>query len=361
MSQALLDLIAQWDGESVVVRHDRPTGTWIFIALHSSVLGRPTGGTRMKVYPELADALRDAQRLGEGMTHKWAGTGFHRGGGKAVLALPGPLDDAAREGLLERYGALLHALSGAFATGPDLGTGTKEMAVIARKTRYVHGLADNGSVIDPGPFTARGVYGGLRAALGQVFDGERDVRGRTILVEGLGGVGAPLARRLAEDGARLMLADLDAERANAFAAELDARIVPPEEVPETECDVYAPCAVGATLNARTIPLLKCRIVAGSANNQLDEAQDAERLRERDILYVPDYIINSGGAIAFFLLDEEHLELGDVLERVATLEERVAELLAEAEREGISPLVASRRQVDRLLQDMAKVADSGISE
>jgi len=166
MSQDVLSLIKDWDGNAVVTRHDRETGAWIFIALHDSTLGRPTGGTRLKVYPELADALRDAQRLARGMTYKWATLGMELGGGKAVIAPPAPLEDGAREGLLLRYGDLVESLAGAFATGADLGTGPEAMAVIARRSRYVLGIDYSDlSSTDPGPFTALGVFCGIQAAL----------------------------------------------------------------------------------------------------------------------------------------------------------------------------------------------------
>lgn len=345
----LLDLIAAWDGQGVVVRHDPPTGSWIFIALHDATLGRPTGGTRMKVYPTLADGLRDAQRLAEGMTYKWAGVGLPFGGGKAVLAIPRPLDRDEREGLWRRYADFLESLRGAFATGADLGTGPEAMALIARRTRWVMGAEQNAAEVDPGPFTARGVFYGLRAAVAQVF-GSSDLTGRSVLVEGLGGVGLPLARQLADAGARLLLADLDAAKAETLAAELGAEAVPLEKVVGTAVDVYAPCAIGATLNAEAIPRLACRLVAGSANNQLAEEADAERLEQRGILYVPDYVINAGGAVAIAMLQDGESDHQVIFRRVEGLGDTVAAILAEAAEEGITPLAAARRRVDRLLAE-----------
>ena len=348
----LFGKIAAWDGQAVVVRYDDPTGTWIFIALHDATLGRPTGGTRMKVYPRLADALEDAQRLAEGMTYKWAGVDLPYGGGKAVLAIPRPLADDERDGLFHRYGDLLESLDGAFATGADLGTGPEAMATIAQRTGWVVGTGSDGSSEDPGPYTARGVFEGLKAALGQVF-GSSDLEGRSVVVEGLGGVGEPLARQLASEGAELFLADLDEDKAKALAAELSggggsARAIPLAGVIEQACDVYAPCAIGATLNGETIPRLGARIVAGSANNQLAEPGDAERLHQRGILYVPDYVINAGGAVALTRMQDGEIDRQVLFQRVAGLGATVAGLLAEAEKEDVSPLVAARRKVERLL-------------
>lgn len=347
MNARFFSLIQQWDGNGVVVRHDQPTGTWIFIALHNDTLGPAIGGSRMKVYPELADAVLDAMRLAEGMTYKWAGIGIPRGGAKAVLAIPRPLDENEREGLLLRYGALIETLQGSFSTGADLGTSPRDMAVLARQTRHVAGVDFNdGSTTDPGPFTAHGVFNGLLAAVEHVFDG-RGLADRTVLVEGLGGVGLPLARDLSKAGARLLLADLDEAKANNIADDLGGKVAPLADVPQTPCDVYAPCAIGATLNAETIPRLACRIIAGSANNQLRDAEDADRIHERGIVYVPDYILNAGGAMALIgLLDEPDHEV--IFGRVAGIGETVLSLLREASSNGESPVAAARRRVERVL-------------
>jgi leucine dehydrogenase len=347
MNDRFFSLLQAWNGKGVVVRHDRLTGTWILIALHDDTLGPSAGGTRMKVYPDLSDALLDVLRLAEGMTHKFAAVGLARGGGKAVLAIPRPLEPGEKEGLLERYGELVESLRGSFFTGPDLGAGPDAMNVIARKTRNIFGIDPvGGASLDPGPFTARGVHAGLRAALEHVF-GSPDPAGRSILIEGLGDVGDPLARRLADAGARLLLADLDGAKAENLARELEADVVALAAVPETPCDVYAPCAVGATVNADTIPRFRCRIVAGSANNQLGKDADAGRLHERGIVYVPDYIGNAGGAIAFLLL-HEGADRETIDAKVAAIEESVADILREAAERNESPLAAARRRVEKML-------------
>jgi len=347
-SRSIERLIEGWDGTAVVVRLDRPTGTWIFVALHDATLGPAVGGTRLKVYPRKEDGLRDAMRLAEGMTHKWAVIEFPFGGGKAVLAPPRELARDEREGLLERYAGLLNALAGAFSTGQDLGTAPADMAFLARRTKWVHGIDPrSGEMGDPGPFTARGVLEGILAACEQRF-GSPELSGRTILVQGVGDVGAPLARLVTEAGATVLVSDLDAARAAAVADELGGRTVAPEEVYATECDVYAPCAVGATLNEGTIPSLRCAIVAGSANNQLAEEADAERLHERGILYAPDYVVNAGGATAFGALAQGVFDEAEMVERVLRLRGVTAEILGEAQERGESPLRAARRRVERVL-------------
>lgn len=340
--------LAAWDGEGVIVRHDRPTGTWIFIALHDATLGPPTGGTRMKSYASRADAALDAMRLAEGMTHKWAGLGMPYGGGKAVLAIPGPLAGEARSGLLERYGDLLAALGGTFRTGEDLGTTPEDMARIASRCDWVLGFdAVAGTSRDPGPFTARGVFEGLRAAVEHVF-GAAELGGRSVLVQGVGDVGGPLARLLREAGARVLVCDLDTERAARFARDLGGEVVPPESLYDTPCDVFAPCAVGAVLSERTIPRLRCRVVAGSANNQLAEAADADRLHTRGIVYVPDYILNAGGALAFALMRDGERDEATLYARVAAIGDAIRDLLRQGADQGVPPLDAARAQVERRL-------------
>ena len=216
-TEAITERISGWTGAGVIVRHDHPTGSWIFIALHDFTLGRPSGGTRMKTYPALADAVTDAVRLAEGMTSKWAAIDFDYGGGKCVIAVPRPIEGAERLGLLERYGRFLASLGGTFTTGVDLGITPEDMAVVARHCSWVHGIDDDGSPIDPGPFTGRGVYVGLRKALEAAF-GSPDPAGRKVVVQGLGDVGWVLAGHLAAAGAEILASDLLEERVERAVA-----------------------------------------------------------------------------------------------------------------------------------------------
>jgi leucine dehydrogenase len=350
-------LMEDWDGCAVVCRFDRPTGAWIFVALHDDTMGTPTGGTRMKLYDRPEDGLRDAMRLAEGMTHKWASIGLGFGGGKAVLGLSRDLDGEARRGLLERYGRLLNTLHGGFATGEDLGTSPEDMLVVSRVSRHVHGCdPERGTARDPGPFTALGVYSGIRACLRQVF-GTADLRGRRVLIEGVGHVGRPLARLCARAGAHVMPYDLDDALARQVASEIGGEAVPAAEGPSTPCDVFAPCAVGATLDRQTIAGLDCRIAAGSANNQLAEPEDADRLHEREILYAPDYVINAGGALAFGLIGLGETDEREIHRRVEGLGDALAEIFVEAAERGESPVHAARRRVERTLAEAAARAGS----
>ncbi len=340
-----LPLLEAWDGDGVVIRHDPPTGTWIIIALHSSSLGRPTGGTRLKVYAGLRDAMRDAMRLAEGMTYKWAGLGMEFGGGKAVMAISRPLGAEERRQLMWRYGELLESLAGAFYTGADLGTSSDDMSHVAQHTRFILGVdPDSGKARDPGPYTATGVLAGIRSAL-RFTDGSEGVDGCKILIQGLGRVGLPLARALASQGASLLLSDIDEAKMNKLAKELKAKALPADRVYTEPCDVFVPCAIGGVLRPETIANLGSRIIAGAANNQLLDEDDAERLQKWGILYVPDYIVNAGGAMAFSLMKDGLVEEEALNERVATIGNVVAEILEEAKSLGATPLQAARRRVD----------------
>lgn len=344
-----LEILEEWDGLGVFVRRDRPTGAWIFVALHDDTLGPATGGCRMKIYDRPEDGLRDALRLAEGMTYKWAAMDFPFGGGKTVLAIPRPIEGAERRSLFLRFGSLLQSLGGRYGTGADLGTTTEDMLTIAEVTPYVigvHGRAEG--PMDPSPFTALGVFEGIRSALRHRFGTDR-LEGRSVLVQGVGAVGASLAERLANAGARVIVSDVDEARAARVAAAIGTSIVAPEQVFDAEVDVHAPCAVGATLSAKTIPRLRCAIVAGAANNQLREPADATRLLERGIVYAPDYVINGGGAMAFTLIYRGIDDVAEVERRVRGIGARLDAIFGEAAATGVSPMTTARRHAEAVLR------------
>jgi leucine dehydrogenase len=291
-------LMRKWDGETVIVRYDQLTGSWIFIAIHSTRLGPATGGTRMQCYPDPEAALGDALRLAAGMTYKFAVPGIRRGGGKAVISIPGQFAPDSRKDLLRRYGRLVHQLGGFFFTGPDVGTSSADMDIIAETgTPYIFCRTPAaGGAGSSGPITALGVFTGIQVACKHVF-GEASLEGRKVLVQGAGSVGAILIAHLQEAGAEVLFSEVDDARIQRFRDELGLQFVPFEDIYKTRCDVFAPCALGAVLSENTIAQLKCRVVAGGANNQLAQPQDAERLRVRGILYAPDYVVNVGGAMA----------------------------------------------------------------
>lgn len=346
MARSFLDVVEAWNGESVVTAFDSVTGAWMFVALHDTRLGPAAGGTRMASYPAPMDGLIDAMRLAEGMTWKWAGVGIRFGGGKAVIAIPDNLGDEARAGLVDRYAAHLVSLRGAFQTGVDMGTTPEDMARIGAISGYAVGLVD-GKPGDPGPYTARGVFAGIRAALEHRF-GEANFGARSVLVQGLGDVGLPLAGLLAEAGATLYLTDLREDAAERAQGRFGGTVIPADDIWDVDVDVYAPCAVGATLNPDTIPLLRCGIIAGSANNQLLSEADAERLRQRGILYAPDYVINAGGAVAFAAIHQGERDETRLRAQVDEIGSSLREMFEEAASARESPLHAARRRAQRFL-------------
>ena len=292
------DLLAGWDGEEIVAHYDRPTETWMFVGVHSTVLGPGMGGTRMKTYAEPADGLHDVLRLSRAMTLKQAVANLPYGGGKAVLDVPDvpAPGSSARGEILVRYAALVDSLHGTYVTAADMNTGAPDMDVIGERTTHVLGRSrERGGAGDPAPGTALGVFHGIRSAWRHA-SGSADLDGVVILVQGVGSVGDRLADHLGEAGATLLVADVDGGRAEKTAERVGGAVVQPDSVIGTACDVFAPCASGAVLTPETIPRLACRVVAGAANNQLGSGEDAALLAQRGILYAPDYVINAGGVI-----------------------------------------------------------------
>jgi leucine dehydrogenase len=332
------ELLRRWDGEHVVARFDEPSGTWMLICIHSTTLGPAMGGTRLKVYASPAEALEDGLRLAAGMTRKLAVAGLPCGGGKAVLAVPDlPAGDERRR-LLERYGELVHSLGGSYVTGPDVNTGEADLDVVGSRTPYVFcRSAANGGSGDPSIHTALGVFHGIRASLRHAL-GSDDPAGRTVLVQGAGSVGGKLARLLLDAGATVLVTDVDEERARATGA----TVIAADDVLETACDIYAPCALGATLNAESIPRLRCRIVAGGANNQLATFEDAERLRAAGILHAPDFLINAGGAMHGIGLEHLGWDADELERRVAGIGATLARLYDQADAQGITPDAAAEQ-------------------
>jgi leucine dehydrogenase len=337
-------LLREWDGETVVVRYDRPAGAWIFIAIHCTHLGPATGGTRMKAYPDQEAALADALRLAAGMTCKFAVPGIKRGGGKAVISIPAHLDPQRRPDLLRRYGCLVRQLGGLFYTGPDVGTSSADMDIIAETgAPYVFCRSpEAGGAGSSGPITALGVFTGIQIACEHVF-GEASLKHRKVLVQGAGSVGGILIDHLHNAGAEVLFSDVDDSRIRHFRDELGLQFVPAAEIYQTACDVFAPCALGGVFNENTIPRLKCRVIAGGANNQLAQAQDAERLRARGIVYAPDYVVNVGGAMAIPGVETQGWSPAEaeqmVIKSVRHTLKRIFEM---AEEQGITTDEAARR-------------------
>lgn len=341
------ELLAAWDGEELVVRHDAPTGGWMFVAVHSTALGPAMGGTRMKVYPSFEDAAADALRLARSMTRKQATAGLPFGGGKAVVAVPAIPERGGEpwRGVVERYAALVASLGGTYVTAADMNTSSAEMDVIAERTPHVLGRSRaKGGSGDPGPDTAVGVFHGIRAACARAF-GDPDLADRSVAVQGAGSVGRHLLELLHDAGATCLVADLDDARAKEAAEATGASVVSAETVAEVPVDVLAPCATGGILSAETIPRLGCRVVAGAANNQLATAADDERLAAAGILYAPDYVVNAGGVIHLAGYEILGWDEAQVHARLAAIERTLAEVFELADAEGVTTAEAADRLAD----------------
>ncbi len=343
------ELLEGWEGESVSIHRDRASGALMFICVHSTALGAAAGGTRMKHYATPTDALADGMRLSEAMSLKFACVDFPHGGGKAVIALPTKEmpQGAARVRLLREYGAFVNSLGGLYSCAPDMNTSAADMDIIAEVTPYVFCKTEAaGGSGDTAPDTAVGVLHGIRATCRYVF-GSDDLSGRTVLVQGVGGVGGHLVDLLVEAGATIIATDVDEARLEAVR-QRGISVVAPEAALATECDVLAPCAIGGILNASTIPNLRCRVVAGGANNQLQSVEDADRLRQRGIAYAPDFVINAGGVLHGGGLEEQGWSRGVLDAKLAGIGDSIYAILQRAERDGISTDAAARRvALDRL--------------
>ena len=319
--------------EGVHTFTDRQSGLRAIIAVHSTHLGPAAGGARFWHYASGDQAVTDALRLSRGMSFKNAMAGLALGGGKGVILADEP-GAVIAEDRLKAFGRAVESLGGKYVTAEDVGMSEARMKVIAGETRYVSGLpvASGAAGGDPGPYTAHGVYLGVKAAAKRGL-GTDDMRGVHVAIQGVGSVGGGLARLLAGDGARLTLADVDAERARALAADLGADTVAAGAILGVEADIFSPNALGAILTEATIPTLVAKVVAGGANNQLATREDYDRLHDRGILYAPDYVINAGGIINVGL---EYLGQGDeaeVMARIAKIPARLDEVWDESERTG----------------------------
>jgi leucine dehydrogenase len=334
------DIVRDWHGELLASRNDTETGAWVFVGVHSTVLGPAFGGTRMKVYPDASAAIRDVTRLSAAMTSKNAMAGLPFGGGKAVLAVRSIPRGDERRGLLERYASTLETLGGSYVTACDMNTTENDMDVVAGITGHVMGTSvDKGGSGSSAPDTAIGVYHGIRAALGHLT-GSDDPAGRTVVLQGAGAVGSHLARLLTDAGAKLVAADVDPARAERLSQGTSVDICPAGSEYDLECDVFAPCATGAVLNASTIPRLRCKIVAGAANNQLAEDGDARRLADRGITYAPDFVVNAGGVLHLAGYERLGWTPDEMARRLEGIGQTLLEVLEVAADQGITPAAAA---------------------
>ena len=336
--------------ELVTFGHDPVTGLKAIIAVHDTTLGPALGGTRMWAYENEEAALDDVLRLSKGMTYKAAVAGLKLGGGKAVII--GDARTEKTQALLEAYGRFVDTLNGRYITAEDVGTSPADMEIVRRVTRHVVGTAEGGNHDgDPSPATAWGTYHGLRAAV-QHRLGKDSLAGLTVAIQGVGHVGYWLARYLHEAGAKLIVTDLDAKALRRAKKEFGAAIVEPRDIYAAKADVFAPCAMGAILNDDTIPQFKARVIAGSANNQLAKERHGVALRQRGILYAPDYVINAGGIIIISHEGPGYDEQA-AFDDCAKIHGTLATIFQRSDRENEAPHVIADRIAEERLETARK--------
>jgi len=288
----IIERMLKYNHEQLLFCNDSATGLKAIIAVHNTTLGPALGGTRMWAYNNELEALNDVLRLSRGMTYKNAISGLNLGGGKAVIIGNARTDKS--EALMRRFGKFVNSLGGKYITAEDVGISTSDMSWVNMETNHVVGLP--GKSGDPSPVTAYGVYMGMKAAAKLQF-GSDSLTGKKVAVQGVGHVGEYLVKYLAKEGAQVFISDIHEEMLTRVAAEYGAKVVGINDIYSIDMDIYAPCALGATVNDETLAQLKCSIIAGAANNQLkDEQIHGQIVRDKGIMYVPDFMINAGGVI-----------------------------------------------------------------
>ncbi|HEY6160581.1 MAG TPA: Glu/Leu/Phe/Val dehydrogenase [Bacteroidia bacterium] len=282
-----------YDHEQLVFCNDNATGLKAIIGIHNTVLGPSLGGTRMWKYNNEMEAIRDVLRLSRGMTYKASVAGLNLGGGKAVII--GDSKKDKNEKFMRRFGQFVNSLGGKYITAEDVGIGTDDMVWVSKETKHVTGLP--GKSGDPSPVTAFGVYHAMKASAKEKW-GDDSLAGKKVMVQGIGHVGENLVKYITKEGAKVFISDISEERLAAVSKEYKAEVVDKDKVYDVDMDIYAPCALGATVNTETLDRLKCGVICGAANNQLaDEKVHGEEVRKRGIIYAPDFVVNAGGLIS----------------------------------------------------------------
>jgi len=346
----LFDTCQEFGHEQVVFCHNRDVGLRAIIAIHDTTLGPALGGTRMWPYETEEEALRDVLRLSRGMTYKAAVSGLNLGGGKAVI-IGDPRKDKS-EALFRAFGRFIDTLHGRYITAEDVGIDVNDMEFIFQETENVVGVHQvHGGSGDPSPYTAHGTIQGMKAALQKVF-GDEDLSHRSFAIQGAGHVGIHLVKQLRAEGAKVFITDIMPDSV-AQAVELGAEAVGEEEVYDLEVDVFAPCALGAVINEDTIPRLKCKIVAGPANNQLANDEAGSELERRDILYAPDYAVNAGGLMNVSI-EFEGWNHERAIRMTRTIYYNVGRIFKIAERDGIPTWQAADRMAEERIATLGKL-------
>jgi len=344
----------KYDFEQLVFNYDETSGLKALICIHDTTLGPALGGTRMWVYEKEEEAIEDALRLARGMTYKAAVAGLNLGGGKGVV-IGDPKKEKSEE-LWRAFGRFVQSLNGRYITAEDVGTSPQDMNFVSMETSSVVGLM--GTSGDPSPFTANGVWHGMQACAEKVY-GSRSLKGKKVSVQGAGSVGYYLIKHLVEDeGAEVIVTDIDQDRIELVKKEFGVKAVAPEEIYSADVDIFAPCALGAVINDETLPQLKCKIVAGGANNILAEERHGEEIEKKGILYAPDYVINAGGLIN--VADElKGYNKERALQSVAGIYDSVKMVLDIADRDNIPTYKAADRLAEERIEKMGRVRSNFI--
>ena len=331
---SVFDQMDAMDHEQIVFCHDPDTGLKAMIALHNTVLGPGMGGTRMWNYTSEAEAVKDVLRLSRGMTFKNAIAGLNIGGGKAVII--GDVKKLKNEALMRRFGRFVHSLGGRYWTAEDVNMTTRDMEYVRMETPYVAGLPVNmGGSGDPSPVTAYGVYMGMKAAAKKAY-GSESLEGKKVIVQGAGHVGSYLVDYLVKENAVVSVSDIFEDKVQAITAKHKIDVVDPEGIYEADMDIYAPCALGATLNDKTLDKLKCTIVAGGANNQLDDEKiHGQILKDQGIIYAPDFLINSGGITNVYYEQQGNYQRDRVMSQTERIYDVCLDVINHAENKNIT--------------------------
>lgn len=344
----IFDYLQEDNYEQLMFFQDKDVGLKVIICIHNTVLGPALGGTRFWNYQTEEEAIIDALRLARGMTYKNAAAGLNAGGGKAVII--GDPNKIKSEELFRTYGRFVEGLGGRFITGQDMNITLKDIAFINEETDYVAGVEGKSGA--PAPVTAFGVYRGLLAAVKEVY-GNEDLTGKKVAVQGIGAVGFGLCKHLKEAGAELYVTDIVEDNVKRAVDELGAIAVDKDEIYGVDCDIFSPCAMGAIINDYTINDLKCKIVAGSANNQLAEPKHGDLLKEKGILYIPDYVINSGGVINVYE-ELQGYNRDRAMARAAAVYDSVARVIEISNRDNIPTYKAADRMAEERIAKIAKI-------
>ncbi len=339
--------------EQVVFCQDEPTGLKAIIAIHNTVLGPALGGTRMWQYTSDQEAITDVLRLSRGMTFKAAISGLNIGGGKAVII--GDARKMKSEAFLRRFGRFIESLGGRYITAEDVNMNTRDMEYISMETDHVTGLHESkGGGGDPSPVTAYGTYLGMKAAAKKVY-GTDSLVGKKIAVQGVGQVGGHLVERLVKENARVFITDISEERLAQIHKTSGAIVVGQDEIYDIDMDIYAPCALGATINDNTIGRLRCQVIAGAANNQLlDEHKHGQMLIDKGIIYAPDFLINAGGLINVYAEYLGGYKREVAYQQAENIYHTCMDILDKSAAENIPSQQAAIKLAEKRIADMGKV-------